>query len=71
MVKDAKYFDREKRTWLANQPLSLEERFRILDALYEEARLFGHFEPADVLVGLDNDVHLAAMLNANVSDPPR
>jgi hypothetical protein len=71
MVKDTNYLDREKRAWLANQHLSLEEKFRILDALYEEARLFGHFASADLLVALDNDVHLAAMLNANVSDPPR
>jgi hypothetical protein len=71
MVKDAEYFDRQKRTWLSEQHLSLDEKFRILNALYEEARLFGHFDKCDLLLGLEDDVRLAAMLNANVSDPPR
>lgn len=71
MVKDAEYFDRQKRTWLSQQHLSIGERFRILDALYDEARLFGHFQRVDLLTGLDDDVHLAAILNANVSNPSR
>lgn len=71
MVKDAEYLERNKRAWLAEQHLSLEEKFGILNALYEEARLFGHFEREDLLLGLDHDVHLAAMLNANVSSPSR
>lgn len=71
MVKDTAYFDRQKRTWLSQRQLSLEEKFGILGALYDEARLFGHFEKADSLIGLDDDVRLAAMLNANVSNPPR
>jgi hypothetical protein len=71
MVKDAEYFDGQKRAWLAERQLTLEERFRILNALYEEARLFGHFDKDDLLLGLEDDVRLAAMLNANVSNPPR
>jgi hypothetical protein len=71
MVKDPEYFERQKRAWLSRQPLSMEEKFRILDALYDEAKLFGHFEKDGLLTGLDDDVHLAAMLNANVSSPSR
>jgi hypothetical protein len=71
MVNDAKYFEGEKRTWLTNQYLSLEEKFGTLDALYDEARLFAPVDKADLPVGLEDDVHLAAMLNANVSDPSR
>ena len=71
MINDAEYVDRQKQTWLMGHPLSLEEKFAILNALYEEARLFGHFRQDDLLLGLDDDVRLAAMLNANVSDPPR
>lgn len=70
MIRDAEYFGRAKRTWLSEQDLSLDEKYRILDALYEEARLFGHFDARDMLLGLEDDVRLAAMLNANVSDPP-
>lgn len=71
MIKDQEYYDRQKRTWLSEQHLSLEEKFGILNALYEEARLFGHFNESDMLLGLDDTVHLAAMLNANVSTPSR
>ena len=70
MVKDAEYLDQDKRAWLAKQHLSLEEKYRILNALYEEARMFGHFDKNDLLVGLDDDIRLAASLNANVSNPP-
>ena len=71
MVKDAKYFDQEKRAWLAKEQLSLKEKFRILNSLYEEALLFGHFDEKDLLAGLQDDIRLAALLNANVSNPPR
>jgi hypothetical protein len=71
MVKDSAYLDRQKRIWLSEQHLSLDEKYGILNALYEEARLFGHFDKSDLLLGLDDDIHLAAMLNANVSNPSR
>ena len=71
MIKDADYLDSQKRAWLSGHQLSLEEKFRILDALYSEARDLGHFGKADLLSGLDDDVRLAALLNANVSNPSR
>jgi hypothetical protein len=67
MIKDAPYLDQAKRTSLAGQNLSLDRKFDILNALYEEARLFGHFQESDILAGLDHVVRLAAILNANVS----
>ena len=71
MIKDAAFFDREKKAWLSAQHLSLEQKFEIQDALFEEARSFGHFGNHDILDGIDHVVHLAAMLNANVSRPSR
>ncbi len=71
MIKDVRYFDREKRAWLAKRQLSLDEKYKILNALCEEARLFGHFNEKDLLAGLDDDIRLAALLNSNVSDPAR
>jgi hypothetical protein len=71
MVKDAEYVVRQKRKWLMEHPLSLEEKFAILNALYEEARLLGHFTQHDLPLGLENVVRLAARLSANVSDPSR
>jgi len=71
MVKDPEYLERTKRIWLAEQNLSLEKKFEILDALYGEARSLGKFGEDDLLLGLDHDVRLAANLNANVSIPSR
>jgi hypothetical protein len=71
MIKDSEYFEREKRAWLGAQNLSLEQKFEIQDGLFQEARMFGHFGNRDILDGIDHVVHLAAMLNANVSNPSR
>jgi hypothetical protein len=71
MIRDAEYLESQKRAWLSQHQLSLEEKYRILDAMYSEARDLGHFNRADLLSGLEDDVHLAALLNANVSNPPR
>ena len=55
---------------LAEQDLSLTEKYAILEALYEEARRLGHFGEGDLLLGLDDDIRLAAALNTNVSTAP-
>ena len=44
---------------------------RYTDALYQEARRLGWFTAQDLSLGLEDDVPLAAALNANVSEPPR
>jgi len=61
-------FDRWSR---AADHLTIEMKFRILDSLYEEARHFGHFKGDDLLEGIEDDIQLAAMLNSDVSNPPR
>jgi len=69
MVKDGEFLEREKRAWLAAHPLSLEQKFDVMNALLEEARVFGHFGKEDLFSGVEHIVRLAAMLNANVSKP--
>ena len=71
MVTNASLYASFKRRSLAEQALDLEEKYRILDALYQEARRLGSFAERDLLLGLDHDVRLAAALNANVSDASR
>ncbi len=71
MINNPAAFESFKRQSLARQELTLDEKYRILDALYEEARRLGRFGPSDILDGLEDDVQLAAKLNANVSSPPR
>ncbi len=56
---------------MSEEKLTLEDKYRILEALYEEARQLGWFGTSDLLMGLHHDIRLAAALNANVSNPPR
>ncbi len=70
VIKDPSYYTAFKRASLAKEDTPLEEKFRILDAMYEEARELGHFGQNDLLLGLEDDLRLAAALNANVSNPP-
>jgi hypothetical protein len=70
MITDPSYSD-FKRSSLAKDKLSLEEKYEILDSLYNEARELGRFGDHDMLLGLEDDIRLAAALNANGSNPPR
>jgi hypothetical protein len=41
------------------ETVDIEKNFRILDALYEEARMLGVFPPKDPLEGIEEKVRLA------------
>jgi hypothetical protein len=56
---------------MADEGLNLEAKYRILESLYQEARHLGSFSERDILLGLEDDVRLAAVLNANSSSSPR
>ena len=71
MITSPSVYSRFKAESLADQRLDLAEKYRILEALYQEARHLGSFGEGDLLLGLPDDVRLAAALNANVSNPPR
>jgi hypothetical protein len=43
--------------------LSLAEKFRILDAMYEEAVQLGVFPERNPLEGIEDDIRLAQLLN--------
>ncbi|ALA57273.1 hypothetical protein [Nitrospira moscoviensis] len=52
-------------------PADHEANLRIVEALYEEARLMGAWPPADALVGIETDIRLARALRAlNVRRTP-
>ena len=70
MITDPSHFSSFKRLTLANESFSLEEKYRILESLYDEARKLGSFGKNDLLLGLEDDIRLAAVLNANVSSSP-
>ena len=47
-------------------PLTIEQKAAIVDGLYEEARLLGHFSPRAVDRNLEVEIKMARILNANV-----
>jgi hypothetical protein len=71
MITDPSAYASYKRRFMADQVLDLDERYGILEALYQEARLLGGFTERDLMLGLEDDVRLATALSANVSNPPR
>jgi len=48
---------------VSRDELSLAEKFRILDAMYEEAVQLGVFPESNPLEGIDDDIRLAQLLN--------
>lgn len=71
MITNPSHYNSFKRGSTASQDLSLDAKYAILDALYAEARQLGSFGERDRLLGLEDDVQLAAALNANVSEASR
>jgi hypothetical protein len=53
-------FEREYRR---NEHLTLEQKFAILDDLYELARQFGHFSDKNILDGIEHDIRLAQIMS--------
>ena len=70
MITDPSYFSSFKRLSLAKEQLSLDEKYRILESLYDEACTLGSFRKEDILLGLEDDIRLAAALNSHVSRTP-
>lgn len=58
--KEWQEFEKEK---LAKEKLDINQKFRILDALYEEAVCLGVFPLKDPLDGIDIDVNIAKVVN--------
>ena len=55
----------------ARENLDLNQKYAILESLYREARELGKFDKDDLLIGLEDTIHLAAALNATLSSSSR
>jgi hypothetical protein len=47
-------------------PLTLAQKYALLEAMYREARLFGHFAPESTFNDLEADIRVAKILNAKL-----
>jgi len=66
MVTNPHLLDAFEREITRTNSLTLNQRFRILDGMYELARIFGHFRQDRVLEGIEHDIEMAKILNENV-----
>ena len=71
MLTNPSLYDQQKRKALAEVPLTLDQKYAILEGLLAEARALGKFNEHDLLDGLEDTIRLAAALNKYVSTPPR
>ncbi len=71
MITNHKEIEKFEKEFGVKHLLTLNQKFTLLNSLYDQARQLGHFTDRDLLDGLDDDVELARKLNINVSNPAR
>ncbi|MBM3157485.1 MAG: hypothetical protein FJ004_09425 [Chloroflexi bacterium] len=65
MIKDKKLLDQWYKRQLREEGLHFSSNIRILEAMYEEARMLGVFPIQDRLEGLERKIHLAKVVNVS------
>ena len=63
MIKDVAYWEAWELEYLQNDPVDFVRNLRLLDAMYEHARLLRAFPPADPLEGIEVKIRMARILN--------
>ncbi|MDH4161565.1 MAG: hypothetical protein OEW15_02585 [Nitrospirota bacterium] len=69
MIRDPKAFEAFERDLISNSRVDIEQNFRIVDALYQEALQLGLFQPGDPFEGIDNIVQIAKVVNSVPGTP--
>jgi hypothetical protein len=65
MITNAGLFQDFERDLCRRTPANYQANLRIVEALYEEARLLNVWPPADPLAGIEADLRLARALNVH------
>ncbi len=71
MITNHEEIEKFENEFSMKQPLTLNQKFTLLNSLYNQARQLGHFTDKDLLDGLEDDIELARKLNINVPDSSR
>lgn len=64
MIKDRKLLEAFERKFQAEDRIDLKTKYKILDALYQEAVHLGVFPLKDPLEGIEVDIRIARVINA-------
>jgi len=71
MVMNPQMLEAFERDLQRTQNLTLEQKYALLDGMYDLAARLGHFTPERALEGIDGTIQLAKALNSLVSRTPR
>ena len=71
MITNPQILEAFERDLQRTQILTLEEKYALLDGMYEFAVRLGHFTSERALEGIDDSIRLAKALNSLVSTTPR
>ncbi len=63
MIHNERIFREWEDRWMAQDTLSLKQKFKILEGMYQEAKTLGIFPPKDPMEGLDLKIRTARELN--------
>lgn len=63
MIKDIQYWNRWEEEFQRQEPINVKQNFRVMDAMYEEARQLGLFPLSDPMEGLEMDILYAKAIN--------
>jgi hypothetical protein len=64
MIKNPKKLREFEQNLIIENKTSINEKFRLMDALFEEARALRIFPLTDPLEGLDTDIKVAKVINS-------
>ncbi len=64
MIGDKKLLEKFEREFLRNDRPTLEENFRLLEAMWEEAVRFRVLPPSEPLEGIEVDLRIAKVVNS-------
>ena len=63
MIKNGAALRNFERELARKEKVDMAKKFRLLDAMYEEAVILGVFPPRDPLSGIEVDIRIASVVN--------
>ncbi len=67
MIKDRAAWEQWETDYVRRTPVDIAHNFRIVEALYQEARALGIFPLADPLQGLEDKIRLVKAIHASAT----
>lgn len=66
MIKNPESWRKWEAEWEKRTPVDVEQNFRIIEMLIDQARVFGKWPPENPLEGIEVDIKIARVVNGYV-----